>query len=250
MSQKLKDKVCIVTGATSGMGKAIAERFSEEGALLILSGRDIGRGEKLAKQLKHAQFVAGDISKAPNNKKLVEMAMGRFGKIDILSLNAGTLGLGKVTKLPIATWQQTLNTNLSALFYLSKYAIPELLKQAGSTILINASIAAYKSFPEHPAYCASKAAALALMKQMAVEYAPAIRINAICPGPVDTPLLWDSAKAFEHPANAVENAAKTTLMKRLGTPNDVAKLALFLVSEDASWITGTAVTIDGGIMNA
>ncbi len=250
MSHKLKDKVCIVTGATSGMGKAIAERFSEEGALLVLSGRDIERGEKLAKQLEHAIFVGGDISKAPNNKKLVEVALAHFGKIDILSLNAGTLGLGKVTKLPIATWQHTLNTNLSALFYLSKYALPELKKQAGSTILINASIAAYKSFPEHPAYCASKAAALALMKQMAVEYAPAIRINAICPGPVDTPLLWDSAKAFEHPASAVENAAKTTLMKRLGTPNDVAKLALFLVSEDASWITGTAVTIDGGIMNA
>lgn len=249
MSLKLKNKVCIVTGATSGMGKAIAERFSEEGALLILSGRDIERGEKLAKKLKHSIFVAGDISKSASNKKLVEAALSQFGKIDILSLNAGTLGLGKVTKLPIASWQRTLDTNLSALFYLSKYAIPELLKQDGSTILINASIAAYKSFPNHPAYCASKAASLALMKQMAVEYAPGIRINAICPGPVDTPLLYDSAKAFGHPGTAVENAAKATLLKRLGTPDDIGKLALFLVSDDASWITGTAMTIDGGIMN-
>jgi len=88
------------------------------------------------------------------------------------------------------------------------------------------------------------------MKQMAVEYAPKIRVNAICPGPVDTPLLWDSAKAFENPEEAVQNAGKATLMKRLGTPVDVAKLALFLVSEDASWITGTAMTIDGGILNA
>ena len=88
------------------------------------------------------------------------------------------------------------------------------------------------------------------MRQMAVEYAPEIRVNAMCPGPVDTPLLWDSAKAFEHPKKAVENAANKTLLKRLGQPKDIANLALFLVSDDASWITGSAMTIDGGILNA
>ena len=87
------------------------------------------------------------------------------------------------------------------------------------------------------------------MKQMAVEYAPKIRVNALCPGPVDTPLLWDSAKAFEQPEQAVANAENATLLKRLGTPMDIAKLALFLVSDDSSWITGTTITIDGGIIN-
>ena len=88
------------------------------------------------------------------------------------------------------------------------------------------------------------------MRQMAVEYAPEIRVNAMCPGPVDTPLLWDSAKAFEQPKKAIENAANKTLLKRLGQPKDIANLALFLVSDDASWITGSAMTIDGGILNA
>ena len=88
------------------------------------------------------------------------------------------------------------------------------------------------------------------MRQMAVEYGPEIRVNAICPGPVDTPLLWNSAKAFDNPKKAVENAANKTLLKRLGKPNEIANLALFLVSDDASWITGTAMTIDGGILNA
>jgi len=246
--KKLQDKVCIVTGATSGMGKAIAKSFDEQGAKLILSGRNEERGNALAKEFTNSMFVAGDVSDASYNELLVKTAIETFGKLDVVSINAGILGLGNVVDLAIEDWHTTLNTNLSAIFYLSKYAIPHLEKQDG-TMLINASIAAFKSFPNHPAYCASKAASVALMKQMAVEYAPKIRVNAICPGPVDTPLIWDSAKAFENPEIAVQDAGKATLMQRLGTPEDVAKLALFLVSDNASWITGTAMTIDGGILN-
>ncbi len=248
MTKKLKGKVCIITGATSGMGKAIAETFSKEGAKLILSGRNVERGNALAQKLEDAVFISGDVSEPLYNEKLVNSAIKNFNRLDVLSINAGILGLGNVVDLPETLWNTTINTNLSSIFYLSKYAIPHLQKDSG-TILINASIAAYKSFPNHPAYCASKAASVALMKQMAVEYAPKIRVNAICPGPVDTPLIWDSAKAFENPEAAVQNAGKATLMQRLGTPDDIAKLALFLVSEDSSWITGTAMTIDGGILN-
>lgn len=249
MAGRLENKVCIVTGATSGMGKAIAETFSKEGAKLVLSGRNNDRGKALAEKLGNAIFMKGDVCNPEYNQLLVERAVQSFGSIDIISLNAGILGLDNILDLPIEKWQKTLDTNLSAIFYLSKYAIPYLQMREGN-ILINASIAAFKSFPNHPAYCASKAAAVALTKQMAVEYGPKIRANAICPGPVDTPLLWDSAKAFENPDSAVLEASQATLMKRLGTPLDVAKLALFLVSEDASWMTGTAVTIDGGIINA
>lgn len=246
---KLKDKVCIITGATSGMGKVIAETLSTEGAKLVLSGRNLKRGEALAKNLEKSVFVPGDVGNAAYNEELVNVALDTFGKLDVLSLNAGVLGLGNVVDLPISSWQNTLETNLSSVFYLSKYAIPHLLEDDGGTILINSSIAAFKSFPNHPAYCASKGATLALMKQMAVEYAPKIRVNAICPGPVDTPLIWDSAKAFDKPKEAVENAKNATLLKRLGTPEDIAKLALFMLSDDSSWITGTAMTIDGGILN-
>lgn len=248
MSLKLKGKICIITGATSGMGKAIAERFHAEGAKLVLSGRNEKRGDALSNTFSDSVFVAGDVKDVAYNTKLVDVALETFGSLDIVSMNAGALGLGSVTDLPIESWQSTLDTNLSSLFYLSKAALPYLVKTKGNMI-INASIAAYKSFPNHPAYCASKAGALALMKQMAVEYAPQVRVNAICPGPVDTPLIWDSAKAFENPASAVEDAAKATLMKRLGQPEDIANLVLFLASEEASWITGTAMNIDGGILN-
>lgn len=231
------------------MGKAIARAFYEEGGKLILSGRNEEKGQTLEEELPGSVFVSGDVGNVEDNKKLVDKALSAFGGLDILALNAGMLGLGNVVDLPISEWKKTLDVNLSSIFYISKYAIPYLKKDKGGTILINSSIAAFKSFPNHPAYCASKGATLALMRQMAVEYAPEIRVNALCPGPVDTPMIWDSAKAFEDPKTAVENAANTTLLKRLGTPRDVAKLALFLVSEDASWITGTAMTIDGGILN-
>lgn len=246
---KLKDKVCIVTGATSGMGKAIAKGLASEGANLVLSGRNRESGKALADNLDNAVFVPGDVTDPSYNQKLVDTAIETYGKLDILSLNAGILGIGNVQELSIETWQRTIDTNLSSIFYLCKYALPYLQKQPQGNVLINASIAAFKSFPNHPAYCASKAASVALMKQMAVDYAPKIRVNAICPGPVDTPLLLESAKAFEQPETAVENAKKTTLLKRLGTPEDITKLVLFLVSDDSSWITGTTVTIDGGIIN-
>ena len=248
MSLRLKDKTCIVTGATSGMGKAIAERFHQEGANIVLSGRNLERGAALAKKLNNSVFLAGDVSSQNYNKELVAGAIKNFGKLDIVSMNAGILGLGSVTELSSEDWHTTVNINLTSIFYLSKYAIPYLEKYNGN-ILINASIAAYKSFPNHPAYCASKAGSVALMKQMALEYAPKIRVNAICPGPVNTPLIWESAKAFKNPEAAVENVENKTLMKRLGQPEDVANLALFLASSEASWITGTAMTIDGGILN-
>ncbi len=242
-----------MTGATSGMGKAIAETFARHGASLLLSGRDTGRGKSLVASLKpvndNVVFVPGDLSRAEDNEKLVAEAVTRFGRINLLSLNAGVLGLGAVTELSIASWHRTLDTNLSSIFYLCKYAIPKLLLHNGSSIIINASIAAFRSFPNHPAYCASKAAAVALTKQMALDYGPAIRVNALCPGPVDTPLLQDSAAAFDHPETAVDRARDATLLKRLGQPQDIANLVLFLASEQASWITGATFTIDGGIMN-
>lgn len=236
------------------MGRAIAEGFAKEGASLVLAGRDEDRGQALLNALSPIQpnllFVPGDLCDPKENERLVKEAIARFGRIDMLSLNAGVLGLGSVTELSLKSWHRTLDTNLSSLFYICKYAIPELLKNERGTIIINASIAAFKSFPNHPAYCASKAGAVALTKQLALEYGPGLRVNAICPGPVDTPLLWDSAAAFAQPERAVEEARKATLLKRLGRPEDIADLVLFLASERASWITGAAFTIDGGILNS
>ncbi len=249
---RLKGKTAIITGATSGMGKGMAERFVSEGASVILSGRDEQRGIELENQLLQqggrAVFVAGDITEISVNEKLVQEAINHFGKLDIVVTNAGKLGLGSVTDISFEEWNETISTNLNAVFYLSRFAIPEMQKNGRGTLLVNSSIAAFKSFPNHAAYCASKAALIALVKEMALDYGPVIRVNAICPGPVDTPLIWDSAKAFENPESIVQQTANNTLMKRLGKPEDIASLALFLVSDEASWITGSSFTIDGGIL--
>lgn len=248
---RLQGKTAILTGATSGMGKAMAERFVSEGASVILSGRDELRGKELEKNLIEkggkAVFIAGDITQIPVNETLVREAIHNFGKLDIVVTNAGKLGLGSVTDISFEEWNETFSTNLNSVFYLSRFAIPEMQKNGNGVILANSSIAAFKSFPNHASYCASKAALVALVKEMALDYGPTIRVNTICPGPVDTPLIWDSAKAFDDPDTIVQQTADSTLMKRLGKPEDIASLALFLVSDEASWITGSAFTIDGGI---
>lgn len=249
---KLKKKVFIITGATSGMGRGIALEFAKEGGSLILSGRDQKRGQEVVEEIQsnygNAEFLAGDVGEESTNKRLVNTAIQKFGKLDGIVTNAGILGLGRITELNTEQWYRTFQTNLDSVFFLLKYAIPEMQKTGKGVAVINASIAAYKSFPNHAAYNSSKAGLLALAKQAAVDYGPEIRINSICPGPVDTNLLHDSAIAFPDPENAVSDAEEATLMKRLGLPADIAKLALFLASDDSSWITGSAFTIDGGIM--
>jgi NAD(P)-dependent dehydrogenase (short-subunit alcohol dehydrogenase family) len=120
-------------------------------------------------------------------------------------------------------------------------------KRGSGVILVNGSIAAWKEFPAHPAYCASKAALVALVKQVALDYGPMIRANILCPGQVDTPLLWESTKAFPNPEEVVAQVVEEHLvMKRLGTPEDIASAALFLASDDAAWITGSSLVVDGG----
>jgi NAD(P)-dependent dehydrogenase (short-subunit alcohol dehydrogenase family) len=248
---EFNDKVYIITGATSGMGRAIAKKLAFEGAHLVINGRNKKRGLDTIDELQKLSgrvhsFVRGDVGHPKLNKDLVDSAVQQYGKLDGIICNAGGLGLGSVTDLSFIKWKETLDTNLNSVFYLSHYAIPHMLEKGSGNILVNASIAAFKYFPNHAAYCVAKAGVVALTKQMASEYGPTIRANAICPGPVDTPLIWDSAKAFPNPNQAVEEAGQRTAMKRLGLPKDIAELACFLLSERSAWITGTAVTIDGG----
>jgi NAD(P)-dependent dehydrogenase (short-subunit alcohol dehydrogenase family) len=244
---KLDGKVFIVTGATSGMGRATAELFSAEGARLALNGRDETRGaEVLASLQQEGFFHYGDAAEEATSKRLVELTLEHFGRLDGLVCNAGMLGLGAVTELSEDVWRRAFDVNVHSIFYLAKAALPALQESGSATIAVNGSIAAWKCFPNHPAYCASKAAAVALARQMAADYSPGVRVNAICPGPIDTPLIWESAVAFPNPAEAVQAAGARTPMGRLGTPQDFAKLALFLSSEDSSWITGAAYTLDGG----
>lgn len=253
MSKKLEHKIAIVTGSTSGMGEAIAKLFATEGAKVVVNGRNEERGKQVVNDIMEkdgvATFVQCDISTQKGNELLFNETIRAYGSVDIVVANAGFLGLGSITDVSIDTWHQTINTNLNSIFYLSRLAIPVMLKKGAGNLIVNGSIAAFKSFPNHPAYCASKGALVPLIKQIALDYGPKIRANLICPGPIDTPLIWDSAKAFPDPEKAVEDAAKATLLDRLGTPEDVAKAALFLASDDSSFITGTSITVDGGIMS-
>lgn len=249
---KLDGKTAIVTGATSGMGKAITELFASEGASVVACARDDDRGRDLADGIEsrggRIRFVSGDVSTIDTNRRLVETAIDVYGGVDILMPNAGMLGLGSITELPPETWRETVATNLDAIYYLLHLGIPEIEKRGGGTIVITGSIAAFKGFPNHAAYCASKGALVALVKQVALDYGPSIRCNLICPGPVDTPLIHSSAAAFPDPAGIVRETAESVPLKRLGTPDDIARAAFFLASGDSSWITGSALVIDGGAM--
>jgi NAD(P)-dependent dehydrogenase (short-subunit alcohol dehydrogenase family) len=249
---KLENKVAIVTGATSGMGWGIAERFAKEGASIVAAGRNVERGRSLAEKIRaeggRIEFVAGDVGTLEGNQALVRAAVERFGGVDTIVMSAGELGIGSVTDVPLEIWHATIAANLHSVFYLCRVAIPEMKKRGAGTIVVNGSIAAYKGFPNHAAYCASKGALVPFVKQMARDYGPTIRVNLMCPGPVDTPLIWDSAKAFPDPGKAVQAAADGTVQKRLGLPKDIANLALFLATEDSSWMTGAAITIDGGAL--
>jgi NAD(P)-dependent dehydrogenase (short-subunit alcohol dehydrogenase family) len=234
------------------MGCGIAELFAREGAAVVAGGRNVERGRALAQRIGDeggkAHFVPADVATLEGNRTLVGAAVERFGGVDILVMSAGELGLGSVTEVSLETWHATVGANLHAVFYLCRLAIPEMQKRSGGSIVVNGSIAAYKGFPNHAAYCASKGALVPLVKQIARDYGPSIRVNLMCPGPVDTPLIWDSAKAFPDPARAVQAAAEGTVQKRLGLPKDIANLALFLASDDSAWMTGSAITIDGGAL--
>lgn len=248
---KLKNKVALVTGGTRGMGRAIAELFAEEGASVVINGRNKQQGRKVvestAQSAGRTLFVEGDVRDPETNRLLVKKAVSEYGKLDIVIPNAGVLGLGSVTEVEEETWHRTLDTNLNAVFYLLRAAIPEMQKtDTTGTVVVTGSIAAHKGFPNHAAYCASKGAVESLVRQAAVDYAPGIRINLIQPGPVETQLYEDSAAAFPNPETILDEVPDTLPMKRTGSPKDIAQTVLFLASEESSWITGSVISIDGG----
>lgn len=253
MSKALEGQVAIVSGSTSGIGEAIARRFAREGASVIINGTNDEKGKKVEGEIiaegGKAHFFRADVSSAPEVEAMVKFAVDRFSKVSILVPNAGILGNGLATEISLETWHRTIGINLNGVYYLCRYGLPELIKAGGGTVVINASIASFKSFPGHPAYCASKGALIPLMKNLAQDYAAHnIRVNALCPGPIDTPLIWDSVKAFPNADTIINETIGMTCTKRLGTPDDVAEAALYFASERSSFVTGSSLVIDGGIM--
>jgi len=240
----LDGKVAIITGGTSGIGTACAKLFAENGATVILTGRNCNSGKKIEQEIcDHGDkciFFQCDITDEKQIEKLVEKVIEKYERIDIIFNNAGVfLPSEELEKLEYDDWKKTFQVNLDGYFFMTKYVKPYLLKTKG-VILNNASIAGMQSYASGRsyAYSASKAAVIQFSRMMAKNYAEAgIRVNCISPGIIQTPILHGrDPKIYE----------ERIPLKRLGTPEDVAKVALFLVSDASAYLIGVNIPVDGG----
>lgn len=242
MSGRLEGKVAVVTGAGSGMGAAMAKAFCREGAKVVAA--DIsGQQDKVAKELGDACVpIHTDVTKSSDIQAMLQLAVSKFGRLDILCNNAGIMG----PAAPTAEFQEkdfdmVWNINGRAVFLGMRYAIPIMLANGGGSIVNTASLAALLAFPSMVAYCGAKGAVLQMTKATALDYAGlGIRVNAICPGVTDTGLTQGM------PPEYLANVEAATPMGRVAKASEIADLAVFLASNESSFITGTSVTIDGG----
>lgn len=247
---RLKDKVAVVTGGGAGIGEAIALRYAQEGARVIVAEVMPARGhstvEAIDKLGGQAAFIQTDVSSESQVREMIEATLERFGRIDILVNNAAILlshGETRAHELTNEVWDHTINVNLRGYWLCSKYAIPSMLSQGGGTIIFIASRTGIRGFARLAAYSASKGGVLALMRSMAVDYArDGIRVNAIIPGTMDTPM---NAEEFSDPEARAKYIPKIPA-GRLGIATDIAGMATFLATEEASFCIGSVLLVDGG----
>ena len=248
---RLANQVAIITGAGSGMGRVAALLFAREGAKVIVAERDAKTGEETAADVQkaggEALFAPVDVAEEDQVKRMVAATVERFGAVHVLYNNAGIMpgDDGAVTDISEQTWDKILDVNLKSAFFCCKYAIPEMIKAGGGSIINVASFVAILgcTVPQD-AYTASKGGMISLTKSLAVQYAKqGIRANAICPGPIETPLLrtlWTSEEERNKRLNRIP-------LGRFGAPEDIVYLALYLASDEASWTTGSVMLVDGGV---
>jgi len=255
---KLKDKVALVTGAGAGIGRAIALRFAEEGASVMVA--DCNRspyasGEATVKMIKdaggEASFVFADVSRAADTEKMVKATIDTYGKLDILVNNAGIWMCKPMTEVTEEEWDTLMSINMKGVFLGSKYAVPEMAMRGGGVIINLSSMAGYVGAALATADCASKGGVLLLTRAMAAELRPLnIRVNALNPGVIDDGMGQQLLKEYEAfgLAYGVPDPTERIVAAqgRLGTPEDVANAALFLASDEASFITGHGLSVDGG----
>lgn len=244
----LQNKLAIVTGASSGMGKAIAARFVQEGAKVA----GIARNEKALKEVSDAlpkgNFlpIHADLSSSAERADIFPRAIADLGGIDVLVHAAGIIGNGTIETTSEDQWDYMMNINLTSIFHLTQLALPSLLERKGNIVSIS-SVTGLRAFPNVLAYCVSKAGLDQFTRCVALELAPkGVRVNAVNPGVVVTQLHRTAGMNEEQYAKFLEHSKTTHPLGRVGTPEDVADLVLFLASENASWITGGTYSIDGG----
>ncbi len=243
----LKNKVAVVSGAGSGIGRAIAVTYAREGAKVVITDINESHGKETVDAIEKAGgeafFVKADSSVAEENKKLVEAVVAKYGRLDIACNNAGMGGPAAPTgEYDPASWDKVIALNLSGVFYACRYEIEQMMKNGGGSIVNIASIHGTVAAPNSPAYTASKHGVVGLTKNIAAEYGEKnIRCNAVGPGYIETPLLTDHLNK-----DMMQAVADKSTMKRLGTPQEIAELVLFLSSDKSSFTTGSYVIADGG----
>jgi NAD(P)-dependent dehydrogenase (short-subunit alcohol dehydrogenase family) len=239
---RLKDKVCLITGAASGMGLEASRLFSAEGALV--ARMDLQDGPAIAGTL----TVTGDVSRESDCRRAVETVMREYGRLDVLYNNAGIFPADdhSVVDTEEKVWDRVFAVNVKGTALTCKHAIPAMLRHGGGSVINIASFVALLgcTVPQD-AYTASKGAVIALTKSLAVQFGPkGIRANAICPGPIETPLLTEWL--LKEPAEKAKRIARIP-MGRFGTPADIVNLAVYLASDESTWTNGAAIVVDGGI---
>lgn len=245
---RLVQKVSVITGAASGIGAATARRFAAEGARLVLGDMNAEGGEAVAKEIgREAVFVATDVTKIEQVEALVQTAVDRFGRIDVLFNNAGIGTYGQTPDTDPAMWHLVIDVDLHSVFYGCRAAIPHFRKAGGGAIVNTASISGLFGDYGLAAYNAAKGAVVNYTRTLAIDHGGEnIRANAVCPGPIDTPL---AGPLIAHPGIS-EEYKKTIPMGRVGKPEEVAAAVAFLASDDASYINGAMLTVDGGVTAA
>jgi NAD(P)-dependent dehydrogenase (short-subunit alcohol dehydrogenase family) len=251
LSMRLANKVALITGGTSGIGEATAILFAREGATLALTGRNQERGQQVRDTILRnggkAIFIKADVRKAEDCRHAVDETLSAFGQLDILFNNAGVFYPHTVIDCSEKEWDEQLDVNLKGTFLMSKFALPEMIRRGSGVIINNSSGWGIAGGDSAVAYCASKGGIVLLTKGMAIDHGrQGVRVNCICPGDVDTPMLPADARMRGLKWQDYLAGCANRPLGRIGTPDEIAKAALFLASDDSSFMTGAALVVDGG----